>query len=706
MKTKISIFIFVLFSSLMFGQNHYTRIADKLFDKYGYVEAAVLYEKAIKQYENSSKQSDEYPKVLARLGDCYFFNSRAQLAADSYSKARQQSGTLDNLQLLRYAIALNSLATDENKKKAIEIFGLYAFAEDKGADYSMEKFLDRLENPEINNEFTVEVVNLEFNSPNSDFGSYIHDNKLYFASARKVQELDEDQNYIWNEQPFLDIYEVIVQGIGDDKVYGPVKKIAGDSINTIIAHEASVAITNDGKTMYFTRDNLKNIDRLKYNDDDTSTLELCRATNIDGRWIVTESDKSALDKINNDNYSTGSPALSPDNSRLYFVSDIKSPNTAEEGEPSHPDAKGQTDIYYVSLDSNGNLEDGVPINLGDEINTPGREMFPHITNDGILYFSSDGNYKNTLGYGLLDIYKTKLPVDEEISVENMGEPYNSDKDDFAIYIQPSQDSNATETYGYFSSNRIHPNGADMDDDIYSFKSVLNECKQTVQGVITDSETKEPINGALVQLFDGNDTIFNTQLDSIVVDATGAYSFEVDCDKSYILRGSKAEYPTSAVKTFSTDSERNKINYVDLELTPIPCLIETEPIFFDFDKAFVRKDAQESLIPVVNLLIKYPDLRIKIESHTDIRGSHAYNEDLSRRRADSTRAYLVGIEGIEDYQISSFLGFGERRLCVETDKINKLPTRAEREVAHQKNRRSYFIVDVPNCQDAATKDCEE
>ena len=332
---------------------------------------------------------------------------------------------------------------------------------------------------------------------------------------------------------------------------------------------------------------------------------------------------------------------------------------------------GQTDIYVVDINEDGTYSE--PKNLGSKVNTEGREMFPFVAKDSTLYFSSDGH----LNLGLLDIYKSNVLKDENATPENMGAPFNSGYDDFAFFI------NSDEEFGYFSSNR---EGGKGNDDIYSFAAF--ECKQIVNGIVTDEKTGDPLAEATVELINESGKIIN----QVTTDATGAYIFEIECDKNYSLRGSKPDYKDD-VKEFSSTSENNKEHIVNLVLTPlIPDgdQIVINPIFFDFDKWNIRTDAQYELEHIVDVMRQHPTMVIKIESHTDTRGTDKYNERLSDRRAKSTRDYIIS-RGIDANRIESAIGYGEYQLIITDEEIRKLPTRKEKEAAHQKNRRSYFYI---------------
>src|SRR5690606_11720717 len=160
--------------------------------------------------------------------------------------------------------------------------------------------------------------------------------------------------------------------------------------------------------------------------------------------------------------SVSHPALSPDGKQLYFASDM-------------PGGQGKSDLYRINLHANGSY--GSPENLGPEINTDGDGLFPFVSSDNTLFFSSDGHP----GEGLLDIYSAL--ADEEghfIGIRHLPPPINSKRDDFSFYMDHEGLS------GYLASNR----GNKVDnDDIYTFNTIL---PLLLKGQVTDR-----INGAAI-----------------------------------------------------------------------------------------------------------------------------------------------------------------------------------------------------------------
>ncbi len=636
MKTKFLLYIFLIgTSATVFAQR---KLADKFFENFSYIKASELYGEAVKKGDSSEH-------VLTRLGDCYYNNSKTADAAVWYKAALKKHKNVNPEHIYKYIQTQRSLGNFDEANIWLEKFKNIQSGDSRAKNYDRDNLDIFGELESADNDDIVEVENLPINSQFSDFGSFIHNGELYFASGRNT---DVKKKYAWNDEPFLDIYQVSIANNDGKRELGSPDFIKAKGINTDY-HEASVAITNDGNTIYFTRDNLTKRNKTGYDKEGTTHLKLYKASLVDDQW-----DNIVELPFNGEDFSTGHPALSPDGKKLYFVSD-------REG------GIGQTDIYYVDI--LGDNSYGEPQNLGESINTEGREMFPFISKDGTLYFSSDGY----LGLGLLDIYKSNILNDDKAEPINMGVPYNSGYDDFAFFVS----GNLNKRDGYFSSNRPGGHG---NDDIYGFTA--QKCKQTVTGIARDKKTNEILGGVEVKLINKAGKIVATT----TTDANGSYSLEADCDKSYTVLGSKEDYKDDKVE-IATDKINGKTNEADLYLHPLidNDQIVINPIFFDFDKWNIRTDAEYELENIVDVMREHPNMIIKIESHTDSRGSDSYNMKLSDRRAKSTRDYLYS-RGIAKDRIQSAIGYGETQL------LNKCSNGVKcTEEEHQLNRRSYFYI---------------
>ena len=636
MKTKvILILIIALSNSLLFSQE---KIADKYFRDYAYIKAAQFYENAVKKGNDSEH-------VLTRLGDCYYNNSNSEKAVLWYGKAVEKYKDINPEYIYKYIQTLRSTGDYKTANQ-----WMVTFKELQGSDKYVDDFeimkLDKYEELSSTQGIYVDFTPLENNTEYSEFGGYVHDGKYYFASTKIAKDAKKTKVYKWNEQPYLNIYvaDISEDGVAD---ISNAKSIS-NQINTEF-HEATVAITNNGQTIYFTRDNLNKRNKLSYDGEGTSHLKIYSAVrNESGKDWVDVTELPFNDKL----YSSGHPALSVDNKTLYFVSD-------REG------GLGQTDIYSVEIKSDNTY--GEPVNLGDKINSPGREMFPFVAKDSTFYFSSDGH----INLGLLDVFKSNIIKDKQAAPENLGAPFNSRFDDFAFFIDSEKET------GFISSNRAQGSGS---DDIYKFE--VYQCQQIIKRVVKEKVSLIPISLASVKLLDEKGKV----IQEITSNELGEFKFDVDCEKKYTIVGSKVDFRDD-IKQVSTSNVTGKEQIQDLILTPL--IIENEivinPIFFDFDKSKIRDDAAYELENIVTIMNNHPKMIIKIEAHTDSRGRDKYNEKLSDRRAKSTRDYIIS-RGIDPERLESAIGYGEKQLVNECANGVKCS-----EDKHQENRRSKFII---------------
>lgn len=634
MKTKFLIIFLVLCTSSVFAQK---KLADKFFNNYGYIKAAELYKEALAKGEDTEH-------VLTRLGDCYYNNSNSERAAYWYAKAIEKH-EIDSEHLYKYIQSLKSIGNyseaDIWTKKFVEIQN----NDSRIKNYDSDNLSKYNELNAVNKNLSIIIENLPINSKYSDFGSFIYNDKLYFASSRG---LDETKKYGWNKEPFLDLFQVSVKEKDFDLEFGTANLIKASQVNSDY-HEATVSISNNGKTMYFTRDNVTRKNKLNFDKQGTTHLKIYKATRIEDRW---ENIKEL--SINDDVYSTGHPALSADNKKLFFVSD-------REG------GFGQTDIYEVDILDNNEFSE--PKNLGSKVNTEGREMFPFVSRDSTLYFSSDGH----LNLGLLDIFKSNIIKDSISEPKNLGAPYNSGYDDFAYFVDPTNVNQRS----YLSSNR--PEGLG-NDDIYTVYS--KACSQIIKGFTRNSKDNSILSNTTVKLIDETGKI----IEEIITPEDGTYEFTLECNKKYTIVGSIKTFSDDQIE-FTTNEENGTILEKDLYLESliIGNQIVIKPIFFDYSKWDIRTDAEYELENIVDVLRANPNMIIKIEAHTDSRGRDQYNMKLSDKRAKSTRDYIFS-RGISQERIESAIGYGESQLLNNCSNGVKCS-----EKDHQINRRSYFYI---------------
>ncbi len=512
------------------------------------------------------------------------------------------------------------------------------------------------------------IKNIDENTENSEFGSsFFGENNLVLATPKKGITI---VNEVWteNNQRFLELY---IANIGEDSELSNIQPLKGD-VNTRY-HEADVAFTKDKKTVYFTRNNYYKKKLAKDSKKMTNLAMFKASVNEKGEWV-----NVIPMPFNNVQYSVGHPALSSDERTLYFVSDM-------------PGSYGQTDIYKSEINETGY---GEPINLGSNINTTSKELFPQV-DEGVLYFSSN----KSGGFGKLDVYAVEL-IGVDIEPVLLNEPINSNADDFAFIL------NSNTRKGYVSSNRT---GGKGDDDIYSFieeEPVSFKCKQLITGEIKDKNTMVIIEGANIVLKDS----LNNEIKNIVVNEDGTFSLAVECETTYNLEGQKEGY-TSQTKLFTTNEEANKTTKLLIllgtgdiifaseiipeglpdelpeeivKVRPSTYVVNIEPIYFELNSSYLTEEAKRELDKVVDLMNRYPDMIIESGSHTDSRGIEGYNIWLSDRRAKSTVSYIIS-NGIDATRITG-KGYGESQLINQCSDGVKCS-----EGDHAKNRRTEFVI---------------
>lgn len=498
------------------------------------------------------------------------------------------------------------------------------------------------------------IENLSVNTEFSDFGGTIfRDSILFFASSKNTNRFVK-RKWKPNMQPFLDLYFVNMK---NDNQNTKVK--LNKTINTR-NHESSVSFNSNYTVMYFTRNGEKKDYVNSKTDKELIKLKLYKADLINNEW----SNVKEL-PFNNELNSFGHPSINSSQTKLYFISD-------------KPGGYGETDIYSVDILPNG--EYSSPKNLGPKVNTSGKEMFPFIDENNILYYSSNG-LKDSIKD--LDIYYYILDEKDHYPT-NAGDQINSSSDDFAFKKIKGKNE------GYFSSNR---NGGKGSDDIYMYKGNFvvypEKCFQEIEIIVKDEDSKETISGAYV------DFSYDTEKENTILSSNenGIVKLKQECDGSdvnflisklgYLKKKGEfsfSEGSRSITYFLKKDiSQDNRVKLIDNSLQII-----IGNVFFDLNKDAIRSDTALKLNELVQIMNDYPSIKIEIGSHSDSRGSDAYNLKLSNRRSFSIRNYIIS-KGISSERIID-KGYGETQL------LNKCSNGVKcQEYQHQLNRRTEFKV---------------
>ncbi|NRR90490.1 OmpA family protein [Winogradskyella undariae] len=620
MKKIYSLFSLFLLVTLGYGQNKQTEKADKLYQGYQYVDAIDAYLKVV-----DDNEADAY--VYKQLADSYYHLFNIKEASIWYKKALET--TQDAETYFRYAQVLKSEGNYDQANAQMDEFAKLAPNDQRAkAHLANPNYIPEL--ADITKTFEVEDITIN-DAEHSDFGAVLsNDNILYFVSTRKTSGKED----AWTNQPYLDIYQSIRDEKGDLSTPEEVSEL-----NTIY-HDGPLTISADGKTMYFSRDGHSDgtFKKLKNKRVKLAQQGIYKATLVDGKWGNIE----AL-PINSIDYTVSHPSISSDGKTLYFASNM-------------PNGLGDSDIWKISI--NGNSY-GDPVNLGPKVNTSGKEGFPYISEDNILYFASSGKQ----GFGGLDIFKYDLKTNE--TSVNLGNAINTTRDDFAFSV------NTTLKIGYFTSNKTGV------DQIYQ---AIPICQFEAIALVKDQITNTILSGVEVTILDAQNNTIATQTTT----AIGTASFNLSCENEYSITVSKDGYETASFKVAASEGEDVTVH---ADLKPINEMItETEVklnnIYFEFNESNITNQGALELDKFVEIMKDYPEMKIMVRSHTDSKGQADYNLKLSERRAQSTMQYVIS-KGISKDRLSA------KGMGATSPKIDCESNCTEDEDAQ--NRRSEFLI---------------
>lgn len=620
------------------------------------------YDLTIKELLPLAQKGFQLDQTNYLLGESYRLSNRITQSLPYYQQA-QAKGYVDKMLPYYMAISAKSIGNYELTKSYLN-----EFVKSKPSRLYQIKSEIELENlgqiPDLlKKQSPVTLQALTGNTSKTEFDAKKIGDELIFTSSSKPEI------YKNNGLPFLGIVKAPLKNpgeIGNQSIFS-------SALFKENANDGTPAFTKDGTTVVFARGNTGK------SKDPSPDVDLYISKKTANTWSEPErlsiSDSLAWD---------GSPSFSADERTLYFSSNRRG-------------GKGGVDLYRVPIDNSGRF--GRPINLGSTINTPGDELFPYVSANGKLYFSSDGHPS----IGGLDLFVASRN-ETEIVVEHLGVPINSIGDDFAISFSDS-------TQGYISSNRP---GGKGDDDIYFFKSTGSEDRwwTTAPPPVIDTLNKKivnyfvqvkvvdpsgnPIDSVKINVRKNGQTLSNEKTNKKgfieLIDLAENDELVFKCDKedfitvrsSFSMEGKTI--PESLLKKEMTDTTFQVTITMDRPEIgkEISKLYEINSIYYDLDKADIRPDAAEELDKIVQFLSDNTQMNLELGAHTDARASTGYNLKLSQRRAESAVNYIIR-RGITKDRIKP-KGYGESQLINECSDGVECP-----EEMHQQNRRTEFKI---------------
>jgi len=705
---KLLVIIFVFSIQFIKAQDPELARAKRFFDKTYYSESIILYEKLV--------QEKPLQEVIKNLADSYFYTNDLIKAQRYYRLLiKNYNEGLDRNYYFRYAQALKATNSYDDANVALKEY--YSKSGNNEDVLNFEKELKTLENVSaIGKRF--EIKNLAINTPNSEFGAVKYNDNLVFAGVKLKPGLF-DKKFKWDNETYLNLVSIPLKNINsaDSTVHYFAKELKTGM------HEANAVFTKDGKTIYFTRNYSKKGTK-KTNDQKISNLQIFKAELVDGKWTNITSLP-----FNSPDYSTEHPALSADEKVLYFASDM-------------PGTLGSFDIYSVNINK-GAFD--TPKNLGPIINTDKKEQFPFVSADGKLYFSSDGHlgygsldvfvseingneYSKPLNVGLPlnsnlddfafnidsntkegyfasnreggkgsdDIYQFKEIKDlivEDCKQFIAGIITDADTklalENATVILQDSEGKTLNTITTSVGGKFNFTVACEAFYKVSAFKEkYTNESK-----TLTLNKTRDAINDASLAL-KSLDVIKLEEREAADKKRKQELIIEEENKKKEVLASielkQKEKKAKEALIVAAEAKKTEKVKQIlEQEKDVVKdnkdrLIIKTDPIYFDYNLWYIRKESKVVLSRVVELMRKYPEMVIEIGSHTDSRGNEKFNENLSQKRANSTRDFIIE-SGINAKRVMA-KGYGE---SVPIIKCKTDDACSEEE--HELNRRSEFVI---------------
>jgi len=581
----------------------------------------------------------------------------------------------------------------------------------------------------------VTIIDGPINSESAEYSPVISANgqELYFTSRRQWANIDQSKNMYPIDNSF------------PEDIFLSVKDVNGNWLDpqrldlcSATNNEASVSLTSNMDKLYvysdtegngnlftseFTKDEFASIAGIEHDKLNSKSWEPHYVSSEDTTLIIFSSDRKGghggrdlwsmrrgsdgswskpinLGEGINSIEDEDAPFLSLDGKYLYYASN---------GDKS----MGGFDIMRANVDELGQASSAE--NMGYPINSGGDDIFFSITSTGEdAYFSShrksglgdndiyhlNNSSLNTaaeiiaLSGMVIDLTDDAEELEIEVSLVNKAtnEAYDVLVKRKAFYqvLDPCQ------TYVYRMTNKL------TGDELYT-EEITTTCDKKsshleriyyngqywLEGVLSDTETKDEINGATITMFNKTTGGEICKMNSasggkFVSPKLGDFKPGDNMELSFTISAPGYDSKTADYTTRLGTNGMISVSY-ELDKTPVIASVDIELekyiIYYNYDKSAIRNSEQGIMKSVIKLLNDNPELSIELLSYTDERGTEDYNQRLSQRRAKAAMKYIQKV--ISNPKRVTSKGMGESNpavLCREcTDE------------QHQMNRRTTFKV---------------
>ena len=638
MKT-IYIFALILFnfSLTVFAQPNYSTSSKRAIKKYN---EAVKYfnpidqEKAIELAEKAIKIDDEFIEAYLLLADIHHANKDYYLEIEYYIDAININPDLYPDSYYSLAEAYLTFKDYENAVKHLETYLTYDLTQKKivkaQRKYESAKFAMQA----IKEPVPFDPINLgtNVNTKYDDYWPSLTADEQTLVTTVRIPNTNR-RSHLNSQEDFYTSFKIRGRWTPSVNV--------GEPLNTF-DNEGAQSISSDGKSMFFTACNRPS---------GKGSCDIYFSRKVKNSWTKPQNLGSPI----NTRHFESQPSISADGKTLYFSS-------------NRPNGFGEADIWKSELKDNGKW--GKVVNLGDSINTSGKEMSPFIHSDNeTLYFASDG----LIGMGKLDLFVARKNENGDFQKpQNLGYPINTEQQEMGIIV------NAKGNLAYFGSDRENS----RKKDIYSFKLYEEARPQKMtymKGIVMDIDTKLPLE-AKIELIDLETGAII--LENYTDENNGDFLVCLSTEKDYALNISKSSYlfysENFSLKTLKKDYITYRKN-IYLSPIRIGSFVILKNIFFETDSYELKKESTPELRKLLKFLKENPDVNINIYGHTDNIGSDENNEILSTNRAKAVYNYLIK-NYIENYRLD-YQGFGEAQPISDN----------ETEEGRALNRRTVFEI---------------
>jgi hypothetical protein len=546
-----------MFAQKMSWRKH-RKLADELYGKANYAEAA-------ENYEAAWKKKKRKKELIFKAGESYYLIKDYRKAAAAYLEVKDEN---DDYPLvgLKYARCLKQ---DGQYEKAIKEFRAFSDTYTGDGKAILQDIIsNEIKGCELGlalpsgarSDLELLFAGTNVNTDEDEFAPFpVSNNQLYFSSSKGGKAriyVSTKVGKTWARAAVPANFPVIQNG-----------------------HFANGSFSPDGDRYYFT---ICNAEKDKNYGDLTSRCELFVTKKSGNQWSRPE---RLPDYVNLEKITSTHPTVVHRSGLeiVYFAS-------------NRDGTRGGMDIWFISRDlAKDDLDFTFPMNLGPNVNTLGDELTPYYNRDeNKLYFSSNGH----ISIGGFDIFKVQGEDVNWTAAENAGLPINSPADDFG-YVE-----NSSHTGGFLVSNRAFggekPNT--RNSDIFEF--TVEGRSMTVQGNVYARQTGEPIANVEVALYELGGNGNKSELNRRLFD-NGSYIFEIAKGSRYEVEVSSPGYLTdvyqfaaddASVLTYgqpvflasleieepenpSSELSKNDATEIILEDVPnVPVFEEPEPVF--------------------------------------------------------------------------------------------------------------------------------